>query len=48
MYVFGDDTRAQAITYKKIIREQFNVANVDDLTYTNAGKNTKDVLDMSR
>ena len=40
VYVF-ETTAELSDTYKKIIREQFNVANVDDLTYTNAGKNTK-------
>ena len=40
VYVF-ETTAELSDTYKKIIREQFNVANVDDLTYTNAEKNTK-------
>ena len=40
VYVF-ETTAELSDTYKKIIREQFNVANVDDLTYTNTGKNTK-------
>mgnify|MGYP000756110123 FL=1 len=40
VYVF-ETTAELSDTYKKIIREQFNVTNVDDLTYTNAGKNTK-------
>ena len=40
VYVF-ETTAELSDTYKKIIREQFNVSNVDDLTYTNASKNTK-------
>ena len=40
VYVF-ETTAELGDTYKKIIREQFNVSNVDDLTYTNADKNTK-------
>ena len=40
VYVF-ETTAELGDTYKKIIREQFKVSNVDDLTYTNASKNTK-------
>ena len=40
VYVF-ETTAELGDTYKKIIREQFKVSNVDDLTYTNESKNTK-------